>query len=103
MMQKDCPSLSTARYRAAISLGLLERLASNETIAAKLRDAGFSDVRVWGQRRYASCRGTLAWDTTAAMPAQIASVSELPAASSPAESQSTDIILLRHQRIQVAA
>ena len=73
------------RYRAEISLGLIERLASNETIAARLRDAGFSDVRVWGSggTRHAEAL----WpgpDTTAAMPAQIASVSELPAASRPA-------------------
>ena len=73
------------RYRAEISLGLLERLASNETIAVRLRDAGFSDVRVWGSGRTRHAEAP--WpgsDTTAALPAQIASVSELPAASSPA-------------------
>jgi hypothetical protein len=73
------------RYRAEITLGLLERLASNETIAARLRDAGFTDMRVWGSggTRHAEAL----WpgpDTTAAMPAQIASVSELPATSSQA-------------------
>jgi hypothetical protein len=36
------------RYRATISLGLLERLATNEFIAEKLHATGFSDVRVSG-------------------------------------------------------
>ncbi len=66
------------RYRAAITLGLLEQLASNETIAAKLRNAGFEDVHVSGQgsTRHAEAL----WpgpDTSAALPAQITSVSEV--------------------------
>jgi hypothetical protein len=73
------------RYRATISLGLFERFASNETIAAKLRDAGFSDVQVTGSggTRYAEAiwPGAVA---TAEMPSQIASVAEVPAASGPA-------------------
>jgi hypothetical protein len=36
------------RYRATISLGLVERLVSNEIIAEKLRSTGFSDVQVSG-------------------------------------------------------
>ena len=36
------------RYRATISLGWLERWASNDTIAEQLRAAGFSDVSVTG-------------------------------------------------------
>jgi hypothetical protein len=32
------------RYRATISLGFFERFASNDTIAGKLRDAGFYEV-----------------------------------------------------------
>jgi hypothetical protein len=36
------------RYRATISLGLVERLATNEFIAEKLHGTGFSDVRVSG-------------------------------------------------------
>ena len=34
------------RYRATITLGGIERWASNEMIAGRLRDAGFSDVAV---------------------------------------------------------
>jgi hypothetical protein len=36
------------RYRATITLGWLERWASNEMIADKLHDAGFTDVKVEG-------------------------------------------------------
>jgi hypothetical protein len=43
------------RYRATISLGFFERFASNDTIAAKSRDAGFYEVQVTGSgsTRYA--------------------------------------------------
>ena len=73
------------RYRATISLGLFKRFASNETIAAKLRDAGFSDVQVTGSggTRHAEAIWPGA-DATAEMPSQIASVAEVPAASGPA-------------------
>ena len=73
------------RYRATISLGLIERFASNEMIAAKLREAGFSDVQVTGSggMRHAEALWPSA-DTTADMPAQIASVAEIPAAAGPA-------------------
>jgi hypothetical protein len=36
------------RYRATIVLGLIERWAANESIAEKLRAAGFSEVSVRG-------------------------------------------------------
>lgn len=36
------------RYRALIALGFFEKYAGNDTIAAKLRDAGFVDVIVTG-------------------------------------------------------
>jgi hypothetical protein len=36
------------RYRATITLGGIERWASNEMIAGKLREAGFSEVVVSG-------------------------------------------------------
>jgi hypothetical protein len=36
------------RYRATISLGMLERFASNDTIAGRLRTAGFTDISVSG-------------------------------------------------------
>lgn len=35
------------RYRATIRLGWVEGIASNESIAARLQDAGFVDVEVW--------------------------------------------------------
>lgn len=65
-------------YRATISLGLLERVASNDLIASKLTAAGFSDVRVTGSgaTRQAEARWPTA-DTTADLPAQVASVSEI--------------------------
>jgi hypothetical protein len=73
------------RYRATIALSLIERFASNEMIAAKLREAGFSDVKVTGSggMRHAEALWPSA-DTTADMPAQIASVAEISAAAGPA-------------------
>jgi hypothetical protein len=66
------------RYRATISLGMLERLASNDTIAEKLRAAGFSDVTVTGSGPVRTAEAL--WpkpDTTADMPQQIATVAEV--------------------------
>jgi hypothetical protein len=73
------------RYRATITLGIFERLASNETIADRLRAAGFSEVRVSGSgaTRHAEALWANA-DATAEMPPQIASVSEIPMPSAPA-------------------
>ena len=65
------------RYRAVITLGWLERWASNDTIAAKLKDAGFSDVVVQGSG--ATRTAEALWpgpDTTAEMPSQITQVIE---------------------------
>ena len=66
-------------YRATISLGLIERFASNETIPGKLHDAGFVDVKVTGSgaTRIAEARWP-APDATAEIPSQIKSVVELP-------------------------
>lgn len=66
------------RYRATLTLGLLESLASNEMIAAKLEEAGFSEVSVEGKGavRHASA----IWpndDTSAALPKQVTSVEEI--------------------------
>jgi hypothetical protein len=66
------------RYRATITLGWLERWASNEAIASKLRDAGFSEVRVQGSG--STRQAEALWpgpDTTAEMPAQISEVIEV--------------------------
>ena len=67
------------RYRAEISLRFFERIVSNETIESRLREAGFTDVRVGGSG--ATRHAEALWpgpDTTAEMPAQIASIAELP-------------------------
>jgi hypothetical protein len=68
------------KYRATISLGLLERFASNDLIAGKLRDVGFSEVRVWGSgsTRYAEALWPRS-DATAPLPEQITSVNEIEA------------------------
>ncbi|MCK5089578.1 MAG: hypothetical protein V3U85_01565 [Hyphomicrobium sp.] len=66
------------RYQAAITLGLLEQLASNEMIAAKLRKAGFENVHVSGQG--STRQAEALWpgpDTNAALPSQVTSISEV--------------------------
>ena len=67
------------RYRAEISLRFFERIVSNETIESRLREAGFTDVRVRGSGavRHAEALWPGA-DTTAEMPAQIATIAKLP-------------------------
>lgn len=66
------------RYRATISLGWLERWAGNDTIAEKLRAAGFSEVTVTGSggTRIAEAIWPGA-DSTGEMPAQITEVIEV--------------------------
>ena len=67
------------RYSAEISLRFFERIVSNETIESRLRDAGFTTVRVEGSG--ATRHAEAFWpgpDTTAKMPAQIATIAELP-------------------------
>ena len=67
------------RYRAEISLRFFERMVSNETIESRLREAGFTAVRVEGSG--ATRHAEALWpgpNTTAEMPAQIASIAELP-------------------------
>jgi len=66
------------RYRATIVLKGIERWASNETIAERLRTAGFADVTVSGigDKRAAEA----AWpgpDNTGEMPAQVTEVVEI--------------------------
>ena len=66
------------RYRANISLGFIERWASNETIAGKLREAGFSEITVTGAG--GSRTAEALWsgpDTTAEMPEQLTEVVEV--------------------------
>jgi hypothetical protein len=66
------------RYRATITLGFLERFATNDTIADKLREAGFTEVTVTGSGGTREAEAI--WpkeDVTAEMPSQIASVTEI--------------------------
>jgi hypothetical protein len=66
------------RYRATLSLGLIERFATNETIAERLRSAGFTDVIVTGAG--ASRMAEAVWpgaDASAELPRQIVDVVEL--------------------------
>lgn len=68
------------RYRATISLGVLESFAGNDLIADKLRDAGFEDVRVDGSG--ATRLAEALWpkdDATAPMPPQVIAVDEIRA------------------------
>ena len=69
------------RYRASISLGLLESLAGNELIADRLRAAGFVDVSVNGAGATREAEGL--WpsdDATAELPEQISAVTEIETA-----------------------
>jgi hypothetical protein len=66
------------RYRATITLGLIEQFAGNETVAAQLRDAGFTDVRVHGAGPTRTAEAL--WpkdDASAPLPSQISSVVEV--------------------------
>jgi hypothetical protein len=66
------------RYRASIRLGFFEQFAGNETIAARLRAAGFADVSVWGSG--AARQAEALWpnaDASAPLPAQISTVTEI--------------------------
>jgi hypothetical protein len=66
------------RYRATITLNRIERWASNEAIADRLRKAGFSEVSVAGTGNTRTAEAL--WpgpDATAEMPAQISEVIEI--------------------------
>ncbi len=66
------------RYRATIALGLIEQLADNGMIAAKLRDAGFEAVSVSGDGMTRSAEAL--WpgdDTSAPLPSQVVEVEEI--------------------------
>lgn len=68
------------RYRTTITLGFIERLASNETIAEKFRAAGFTDVVVKGEGGTRYAEGV--WssdDIRPTYPPQISEVSEVVA------------------------
>lgn len=66
------------RYRATLSLGLLESLADNEMIADRLRGAGFADVNVVGSGSTRLAEGS--WpsdDASAELPSQVTAVTEI--------------------------
>jgi hypothetical protein len=66
------------RYRASIKLGWLESWAGNETIADKLREAGFAEVKVTGSGSERMAEAL--WpkeNATAEMPPQITGVIEI--------------------------
>ena len=66
------------RYRATISLGLLERMASNDMVAEKLREAGFAEVNVTGSGATRVVEALWpAADATEEMPSQITEVIEI--------------------------
>ncbi len=66
------------RYRATITLGMLQSMASNETVAQKLTEAGFTDVSVTGSGRTRTATGQWAKDTVSgAIPQEISGISQL--------------------------
>jgi hypothetical protein len=65
------------RYRATIALGVLERWVGNEVIEGRLREAGFTEVRVTGSGGTREAEGLWSQpDATAEMPSQIFEVIE---------------------------
>ena len=66
------------RYRATISLGMLQSFADNDLIAGKLIEAGFADVDVSGSggTRVAEGRWSLA-DATAPLPSEVVEIIEI--------------------------
>jgi hypothetical protein len=68
------------RYRAKIALSWWQSGASNDTVAGKFSEVGFTDVSVTGSGSTRIGEGT--WpkpDTTAEMPSEIQTVEELEA------------------------
>ena len=66
------------RYRATITLGFFQSLFSNETVAGKVREVGFTEVEVLGSGRNRLGRGL--WphaDASAEVPPEITSVTEI--------------------------
>lgn len=66
------------RYKTTITLGFVERLASNDVIANKLRAAGFTEVEVKGEGGTRYAEGVWnADDVRPTYPPQISDVSEV--------------------------
>ena len=68
------------RYQATINLGLVQRLASNDIVADKFREAGFTDVTVTGAGRMRLATGSWsAEDTSAEIPDEVAHIEQIEA------------------------
>ena len=66
------------RYRATISLGMIERLATNEMIADRMRSAGFSEVSVSGSGALRVVEAVWSQpDATSEMLSQVTEVTEV--------------------------
>jgi hypothetical protein len=66
------------RYRAVISLGLLESLAGNDRVAQQIADAGFTEVEVRGGGREREAEAL--WpldDASAEIPRQVSDIVEI--------------------------
>lgn len=70
------------RYRATVSLGLLEQLASNDAVATVLAGYGFSTVVVTGSGAIRHAEATWSGpDTTAPIDERLSDIAEIPAAA----------------------
>ena len=66
------------RYRATITLGMLQSFATNKMVADQLMAAGFTDVHVTGSGRTRVATGLWDQDTTSgAIPDEISDISAL--------------------------
>jgi hypothetical protein len=66
------------RYRATITLGVIEQFADNEMIAGRLAEAGFTDVQVSGEGGTRVAEAL--WpndDTEAPLPPQVTEIAEV--------------------------
>jgi hypothetical protein len=67
-------------YQATITLGLLQSVASNDMVADRFREAGFTEVEVTGSGRTRIGQGL--WphdDASAEIPNEVISVDEIEA------------------------
>ena len=66
------------RYRATINLGFAQSLASNDMVADKFREAGFTDVTVTGSGRTRLAKGL--WsdeDSSAEIPDEVGHIEQI--------------------------
>jgi hypothetical protein len=63
------------RYRAQISLGLFQSVASNDMVADKFREVGFTDVVVTGSGRMRVAEGLWSHDDASAeIPSEVSGI-----------------------------